>query len=66
MIIPAYLPYYVVAGTTGIIATILIGLSSALPARRQRPAARPSGLASFGCWLRLVCSSVRIQLPASC
>jgi hypothetical protein len=30
MIIPAYLPYYVVAGTTGIIATLLFGLSRAL------------------------------------
>jgi hypothetical protein len=30
MIIPAYLPYYVVAGATGIIATLLFGLIRAL------------------------------------
>jgi hypothetical protein len=30
MIIPAYLPYYVVAGTIGMIATLLFGLSRAL------------------------------------
>ena len=30
MIVPAYLPYYVVAGTIGVIAAILFGLSSAL------------------------------------
>ena len=30
MIIPAYLPYYVVTGAIGVIATILFGLSKAL------------------------------------
>jgi hypothetical protein len=29
MIIPAYLPYYVVTGAIGVIATILFGLSKA-------------------------------------
>ena len=37
MIVPAYLPYYVVAGTIGVIAAILFGLSSANFPSRECP-----------------------------
>jgi hypothetical protein len=57
MIVPAYLPYYVVAGTASMTATILFGLDSALQnagwaAHERTAAVRPVAVTILG-WLGL-------------